>query len=115
GAGSIGKLEEQRKRGVEVEQIVVGELLALENLRLGEGDARWPGGFSVEAGELVRIFAVAQRLRLLVGQRQRVGKQLAGLGEQIDGEGGVLRWGVREGFAAKRARSPLRTGSGAEL
>ena len=56
-AGLVGKSDDELPAGVEIDEVVVGELLALK-LR-GSGDAG-SGAVDVKRGGLVRIFAIAQ-------------------------------------------------------
>ena len=58
-AGSV-ELADQLPAGVEIDEVVVAELLALE--LLGGGDAG-AAAVGVEGGALVGIFAVAEGLR----------------------------------------------------
>src|SRR5262249_22779618 len=73
GNGGTGELAGELPRGVEIHQIVVGELLALK--LFAAGDAR--AATSVEGGRLVRVFAVAQVHDLRDAQVQLVRQRCA--------------------------------------
>ena len=92
--------------GVEVDEVVVAELLALE--LLGGGDAG-AGAVDVKRSALVGIFAVAERLRERVDEAQGGGEVVAevrggvnagmGSGQSFEGigDGGVVGGGGGEG------------------
>src|SRR3546814_5550181 len=79
--------------------------LALHLLGLRDAARRGTGG-KVECRLLVRILAVAQFARQLRGQRQRIGEELALVGEGEPAcDHAVIGRGVREAVAARRLRS----------
>jgi hypothetical protein len=102
-AGGPVELLHRGERRLEVEQVVVAELLALQDP--GEGDGRLgrlaPG--PVEGAGLVRVLAVAEVARLLVDGGERGGEVGGGgpgrlaRGEPL-GDGGVVGGGVAEGL-----------------
>ena len=57
GDGGFGKFFGEGPAGVEIDEVVVAELFALELARIGDAEA---GAVGVEGGALVRVFAVAQ-------------------------------------------------------
>ena len=61
GDGGLLEFLHQRPGGVEIDEIVVGKLLALKLFRAGEARHRLTGR-NIERCGLMRIFAVAHRL-----------------------------------------------------
>src|SRR3546814_18739935 len=70
-------------RGVGVVDIIIAQLLALHLFGLRDA-ARGGTGGKIERRLLMRILAIAQLGGQLGGQRQRVGEQLAPIGEQSE-------------------------------
>jgi len=117
-AARVGVLEDGDGRALElvdqvsgrgdVQNVVIAELLALELLEaLVEG--------AVEGGLLVRIFAVAQRLRLLIGERERLGETDLGggvgdLAFEVAGDGGVVAGGALENLQGELAAQRVHLG-----
>ena len=106
------KLRHQLEGGVGVVQIVVAELLALELARGGDAGTRIAGG--IERGLLVRVLAVAQRLRPGARQGDAARKIIAGLLCEPCTDGGVVGGGagigVRRQAAAQRRRGGTAVG-----
>ena len=85
---------------IEVEDVVVGQLLAAKHRATKRPRARAP---AVVGGGLVRVFAVAQRLGKRQTQRELCGQgRCEGAGRVVAREpvmdGSVVIAGVREGF-----------------
>src|SRR5438067_2434322 len=71
GVGAHRVLLERFQRGRSIQQVVVGELLALQLLGRGQRRLRRLRNRGVEGGALVRVLAVPQRLQPPVfGQRR---------------------------------------------
>ena len=71
--GGIGELTDQPQGAVEIEQIVVGKLLAVQ--QPGRRQVR-PAAvrLDIEGGSLMRVFAIAQRLALREVESKTSGK-----------------------------------------
>ena len=81
--------------GVQVEQVVEGEVLAGNLPRSADGGAAL-GGIGVEGAQLVRVLAIAQVRLLLDHQRQPAREEGAGLRVEVRGDLGVIRGGQGE-------------------
>ena len=66
--GGFGEFGDELPAGVEVDEVVVGELFTLELLRGGDAGG---GSVGVEGGLLVRVFAVAEGGGLRVDEAER--------------------------------------------
>ena len=118
GDGGLIEFLREFPAGVEVDEVVVAELLALDLESRGNAGA---GAVAIEGGALMGILAVAQRLGQRVGDAQHEGKFVAGEGgiagsrgldalERV-GDGGIVGAGNTEGtlgetpagFAAEHA------------
>ena len=110
GRRRLWELEGQCERGVEVEQVVVGQLLALQHL--GEAERRPLGRLegTVEGAPLVRVLAVAQLLDFLEGDAEFGREGLAGALSQVAGDGGVVGGGMGERLAHQPGRVSARVG-----
>jgi hypothetical protein len=109
-AAGGGELRAQLHGGVEVEQVVVRELLALQHLGLRQRRThRALDG--VEGGLLVRVLAVAEHALAVergVQRLREVGQGAGGLVDaaEVPGDGTVVRGGVREGLARELEAQP---------
>ena len=115
--GRAVEVARERDGGVEVEQVVEGELLALEHLE-ADDRVRRRVGLPVERRALVRVLAVAQRAHALEGEHEALGKDVVRrvAGGQVPGDRAVVGRGAREGaggepFAASRGSCLPRRGS----
>ena len=98
----LGELADQSQRTVEIEQVVVGELLAVPQLR---GRQVGPAGrrLDIERGLLVGVFAVPQRLPQTETQVKPIGKSARIVGRRahdpakVIGDGLIVRTGCAEG------------------
>ena len=92
-----GEFANQIQRTIEIENVVIGQLLAVQHL--GRGDRCVPATrFGVEGGALVRILAVAQGLQFGERKVQALGpaRVRADLLRKIPSDGGIVRGGVSE-------------------
>ena len=94
--GNGGLLETDRGApgGIQVEQVVIGELFALQNL---PAQGRAGRRIGVEGGLLVRVFAVAQGLDRVESQG------LAAILRQVGGDGRVVMGGQPEALDGQLA------------
>ena len=102
------ELRRQRVRRVEVHEVVVGEGLPVQDLRVGRAGLG-PGVGAVEGGLLVGVLAVAELHLLGAGDGEGAREGLLGLGvevllEEPGGDGGVV--GRRAGEGALRQLAP---------
>ena len=108
--GRLGKLAHDRQRAIEVQQVVVRKLLAVE---LPGGDHAGAGavGPGVEGRLLVRVLAVPQHRLPRQGRRDRARERPLGHrpGKEV-GDGPIVAGGVGEGLAGQ-ATAQLRRGA----
>ena len=107
--GRCGLLEflDQLPGGVQIHQVVVGELLALQ--LLGARDAALAAG--IERGLLMRILAVAQierARRANVEKRGQTGFIFGAHASQARADGAVVRGGQREGLLGQSPQRRFR-------
>ena len=100
GGAFVAELGEDGARAVEVEDVVERELLAVQ-LADAREHAAARADLRVEGGSLVRVLAVREVHRLLVGAGEEVREVLAALGEPA-GDRGVVAGGVRERLGRER-------------
>src|SRR5690606_17234575 len=100
-AGGRIKLLYRFQRGVGVGDVVVGQFLAVQLHRRGNGGFRFVCVFHIEGGALVRVFPVAQFLCLAELQVDGAGEAVAAAGNQpteVIGNGTVIGGGVLIGL-----------------
>jgi hypothetical protein len=106
----VAKFGGEAARGFEIDEIIVGKLLALK--LLGGGEAFWrAAGGDVERRSLVRVFAVAKFLLATKSQVQALGQNwfwaerhvIGGSGKPLEfgGDHAVVAGGGGENFASE--------------
>lgn len=116
GAGEV-ELADEIHGGVEIEEVVVGEFLAVELLCGSEGTG-FGVAFDIEGGSLVGIFAVAEGTLLVEGKvelrRVVTCRFLGGDAVEVLGDGGVIAGGHLEGGEGEFTAEGCCPGSRAE-
>ena len=105
---AVAELAHGGERGLEIQDVVVAELLALQLL----AGPQTGGGLGIPGGALVRVLAVAQALAGRQVQLQRGG--IAQLGAQPAADGGVVLRRMAEGLQGQLAAQLRADGAGGQ-
>jgi hypothetical protein len=102
GGGAVGELTHGVERGVHVDQVVEGQLLAALVQRLRQRQAAGLCvAIDVERAALVRVLAVAHVVALAEAQRERARVGRAGLARHVGGDRAVVGGRVGEGLGGQ--------------